>query len=191
MPGRTSVSEELFSNTNLPWRVALGYFESGQKDKAVAIVDDLGECDWPEVQAELDSWRNPTMEPDKRGTLLSPERELDPKRFAPVMKMTDKVVTTDLQDAIRFGKGVGNPLWKLDVLRIIGTRVAKQGKGRELIEFVKDLDLESPERTAIYRGFVTGIAWIRTSEPTPPHHNSNALRNSEANRRTEKRCPSI
>lgn len=148
---------ELLAETPLPWRVALGYYRSGLPEEARKIADQLGTSDYPAVDAELRCHANPSAPPGDVAGTLSPRGNTDPSRLAPLLEFALNYAEQDVVKAVNYANGIRNPNWQLTTFQLVSVHTTRRGRGRQLLEVVDQLALEPPARTAIYRGFVTGV----------------------------------
>ncbi|MFK7820308.1 MAG: hypothetical protein AB8G99_16415 [Planctomycetaceae bacterium] len=150
------LKDERLADSSLPWRVALGMLKGSQAAKGREVAEQLGDSRWPTLGAELKSYVRDDFRPDVLAEVLSPDRETDPARLMPILDAAARLSKDDSGAATMFAKNIRNPTWRRQALRFVGTYLTKNGRSRELAEIAKGLDLVPPDRTAIYRGFVSG-----------------------------------
>jgi hypothetical protein len=152
------LKDELLNESGLTWRVALGMVKGSSSAKGREVAEQLTGSAPPVVQAELQTYLRDDLRPEALADVLSPDRETDPSRLVPILGAARKLAMEDAGKATMFAKSLRNPNWRRDALRLVGTQLAKSGRSRQLAEIAGELDLVPPDRTAIYRGFISGIA---------------------------------
>lgn len=162
------LSSELLERSELPWKVASAFLRNGRVADARVIVQQVGESAQPALEAEIQSYLNTDTQPQRVGNLLSPPRDSNPDRLRVVYAFAKKYAANDAVSATTFATSLGNAAWRREALRIVGTRLARIGHGRKLVEIVDGLDLEPPDRTAIYRGFISGVRLDPEFKSPPP-----------------------
>ena len=143
----------------LPWQVAIGLFRSGRDEDGRRLADELRhQSPSAAVTAELRAWMSPNASPTAVATQLSPRADTEPARVRAVYTFTRRYAAGEATRTMAFARALQNPAWRREAMQLAGTLLGRAGRSRELIEAADALDLEPPERTAIYRGLVAGIA---------------------------------
>ncbi len=143
------------ADSPLPWRVVLGMFRVEDKN-AAAAKSSLGSA--PEVVLGEALNASVVNSPRRAGRVLSPPQAIQVSRVRPILRFTERFVSMKTEAAIDFARAMQNAVWRREMLRLIGARAGRTEELGKLDEIVAGLKFESPERTAIYRGLITGLS---------------------------------
>ena len=158
--------QEGIEETDLAWQVVVSMFKAGNP-KASANAQALGDTDKSDVvEATVSSYQG-IKNPVRAAWGMSPKNNLQLDRVRPILELAKQYADTNPKMALDFAASLQNETWSREVLRLVGTWTGRSAKVQEVIKVVDGSKLKPPERTAIYRGLVSGIKANPEFKPAP------------------------
>lgn len=151
------LNAERLTESTLPWRVAIGMLRFEDKD-AIAAAKALRTAPDVVLNDVLNAY-SVVNTPARAGRSIAPPRGIQISRLRPILQLVDRYVAEDPMAAVDFARSIQNDGWSREMLRLVGSRIGRSQEVSKLDEIVAGLKLESPERTAIYRGLLTGLTY--------------------------------